>query len=268
MNDDVTQSLKDTENALRDFIALVLGNDFGKGWVEKCGLPQERILKWRERKEVEEKRQKGGTVEERLIYYADFYDVLNILKKNWGKFAPALGELKTMEVYLNELEKLRDPDAHRRELLPHQKHLAAGIAGEVRTRLIRYRSKLETAEDCFPRIESIRDNLGNILSSNSRTLGQKKTILRPGDFLEFVVTASDPSGESLEYQMSVGNLMYSKSTLSEWQSSHEFRLSITEHHIRKDFYVGFSIKSPRPYHAHEKFDDRKLFDYVVLPKRS
>ena len=31
-----------------------------------------------------------------------------------------------MEVWLNELEALRDADAHRRELLPHQKHLALG----------------------------------------------------------------------------------------------------------------------------------------------
>ena len=34
--------------------------------------------------------------------------------------------------------------------------------GEIRTRLIRYRSKLETSEDYFPKIESARDSLGNI----------------------------------------------------------------------------------------------------------
>ena len=44
-----------------------------------------------------------------------------------------MGEWKTMEVWLDELEKLRNPDAHRRELLPHQKQLAAGIAGETGT---------------------------------------------------------------------------------------------------------------------------------------
>jgi hypothetical protein len=45
-----------------------------------------------------------------------------------------------MDVFVSELGKLRDPDAHRRELLPHQKHLVYGIAGEVRTRITRYAS--------------------------------------------------------------------------------------------------------------------------------
>ena len=82
MNADITQSLKDTENALRDFISEVLKAAHGEIWVLQCGLPQERIVKWRERKQVEEKRQTGGVVEERLIYYADFFDIQNIIKKN------------------------------------------------------------------------------------------------------------------------------------------------------------------------------------------
>src|SRR5215210_4649985 len=137
---DVTQALKDTENALRDFIALVLPATLGSDWVDKCGVSAERVAKWRERKRAEEKRQEAGVVEERLIYYADFYDLKTILRKHWAReFAAALGDWKTMEVWLSELEKLRDPDAHRRELLPHQQHLVLGIAGEIRTRLVRYR---------------------------------------------------------------------------------------------------------------------------------
>ena len=52
---DVTQSLKDTENALRDFIALVLGQAFGSDWIDKCGASPDRIEKWKERKSAEEK---------------------------------------------------------------------------------------------------------------------------------------------------------------------------------------------------------------------
>ena len=51
------------------------------------------------------------------MYYADFYDLRTILKKWAGEFSNALGDWKTIEVWLTELEKLRDPDAHRRELL-------------------------------------------------------------------------------------------------------------------------------------------------------
>jgi hypothetical protein len=37
-----------------------------------------------------------------------------------------------MKVRLSVLERLRDPDAHRRESLAHQKHMALGIEGEIR----------------------------------------------------------------------------------------------------------------------------------------
>lgn len=59
-----------------------------------------------------------------------------------------------MEVFLTELEKLRDPEAHRRELMPHQKALAYGISGEIRTQITRFRSEQDTGESYFPRIES------------------------------------------------------------------------------------------------------------------
>jgi hypothetical protein len=119
---DVTQALKDTENSLRDFISDSLGRNLGQDWIDRCGVSPERIERWKERREVETKRQNSGSVEERLLYYADFYDLKVILKKHWsGEFSTVFGDWKKMEVWLTELEKLRDPDAHRRELLPHQK---------------------------------------------------------------------------------------------------------------------------------------------------
>ena len=92
-NIDVTQALKDSENALRDFITSVLREKLGESWIDCSGVSSERIDKWKERKASETKRQKAGVVEERLIYYADFYDLHTILKKHWdGVFSTALGD--------------------------------------------------------------------------------------------------------------------------------------------------------------------------------
>ena len=198
MSTDVTQALRDAENALRDFIAHVLMEKLGADWEKTCGVSEERLENWRKRKAVEAKRQDAGVVDERLIYYADFYDLRVILKKHWTHFAPALDDLKTTEVWLSELEKLRDADAHRRELLSHQRDLIVGISGEIRTKIARYRSSHETSDAYFPRIEYAADNLGN-----SWKLGDSSTIitgksLRPGDVLEFVVTATDPLGQELD----------------------------------------------------------------------
>lgn len=261
---DVTQALKDTENALRDFIAVVLQKSLGDYWVQNCGVTQERVEAWTERKAVEEKRQESGAVEERLIYYADFYDLKTILKKHWtGEFSSALGDWKTMEVWLTEVEKLRDPDAHRRELLPHQKHLVLGIAGEIRTRLVRYRSKQETSDDYFPRIESVRDNFGNIWTLG-QSLREPKTILRPNDMLEFVITASDPLGGELEYALDA-NRPFQRRTERIWQKTNSLHLVIEEEDIGTRFRVHLLIRSLRQYHAFSDCDDSSIWVYAVLP---
>ncbi|MGO8761129.1 MAG: Swt1 family HEPN domain-containing protein, partial [Desulfobaccales bacterium] len=176
---DISQILKDTENALRDFIAFILSQKNGPEWEANCGVSSERLRKWEERKDVEVKRQKTGAVDERLIYYADFYDLKTILKKHWEHFAPALGELKEMEAWLSALEKLRDPEAHRRELLPHQKSLIEGLSGEIRTKITRYRSRLETAEGYYPRIEFAADNLGNSWKPGEGNYIRTGLILKP-----------------------------------------------------------------------------------------
>ncbi len=260
---DVTQSLKDAENALRDFIGTVLTTKHDQQWLDHTGVSPERLAKWAERKETEAKRQRGGVVEERILYYADFYDLSTILKKNWGDFAPALGEWKTMEVWLKELERLRDPDAHRRELLPHQKHLILGISGEIRNQIVRYRSKQETADDVFPRIESARDSLGNIFTPavmGGTTVGTK-TVLRPGDMIDFVVTATDPLGEELSYSLR-DHVHWDE---HKWQSSASFSIRIEDAHISAQFGIELSIKSPRKHHARSSCDDSVMFVYQVLP---
>jgi len=264
MEVDVTQALKDAENSLRDFISSILGRKLGANWASNCGVSSERVQIWQARKAEEEKRQKFGTVEERLIYYADFYDLKTILKKNWGgEFSEAFGDWKTMEVWLDELGRLRDPDAHRRELLPHQKHLAAGIVGEIRTRIVRYRSKQETSEDYFSRIESARDNFGNIFPSGTGLSVFTKTILRPNDVIEFVITASDPYDAQLEYGIRAEELNHNIS----WQKENSFSVKITEDCIKDSYHIGLYIISPRKHHAIGHCDDNVQFIYTVLPSK-
>jgi HEPN superfamily Swt1-like protein len=260
---EITQALKDTENALRDFIGFILQQKLGTEWIDKSGVSNDRIEIWKKRKKSEEKRQEAGVVEERLIYYADFFDLRTILQKNWQEFAPALGDWKTMDVWLGELEKLRDPEAHRRELLPHQKNLISGISGEIRNRLIRYRSKQETTQDYFPRIESVRDSLGSIWTPEEHTsyLPTKK-VLRVGDTLDFVITANDPLGETLEYGFDNRRI-----TNIQWQDHGTFSIRITEEDIGRYYTPRFCIRSRRKHHAFTNYDDSVEFYYSVLPDR-
>jgi len=87
---DITQSLKDAENSLRDFISSVLSQSHGTDWVDKCGVSLERLLFGKNEK-YQRKKAGSGVVDERLIYYADFYDLKTIMKKHWsGEFSKAL----------------------------------------------------------------------------------------------------------------------------------------------------------------------------------
>ena len=267
MSIDITQELRNTENALRDHIAGVLSAKLGPEWIEACGVSDDRLTRWRERKQIEVKRQETGVVDERLIYYADFYDLRTILKKHWSHFAEALGEWRTMEVYLLELERLRDPDAHRRELLPHQKHLILGIGGEIRTRLVRYRSKQEKLEDYFPRIESARDSLGNIWTPSNPGVANvvlTEHVLRPGDQVDYMVTATDPLGEPLQYGIEVGR----RWEPTNWGSNNSFTVTITDDDIGKYFGVSLKIRSSRKHRAAREHDAKVEFSYTVLPTRS
>jgi Swt1-like HEPN len=263
---DVTQALRDTENALRDFVAARLEQTLGSDWIEGCGVTPERVETWKARKEDEERRQEAGVVDERLLYYADFYDLKTILKKHWqGDFSDALGEWKRFEVLFDELTRFRDPDAHRRELLPHQQSLVVGIAGDISSRLVRWRSRHETADDCFPRIESARDSLGNLWvpSANRHVhVFPTETTLRPGDRIDFVVTARDPEDLPLEYSLSAG------AAGPEWQKSGVFSFTVEAEHIGDTLVVSLAIRSPRSYHAHSNDDDSVIFGYTVLPARS
>ncbi|MGB2990758.1 MAG: Swt1 family HEPN domain-containing protein [Candidatus Zixiibacteriota bacterium] len=262
---DISQVLRDAENALRDFIAFKLQKSIGDSWIERCGVSPARIEKWKERKEIEEKKQVAGVVEERLIYYADFYDLTTILKHRWPEdFSEVFGKWKEMEVWLSTLEDLRNPEAHRRELLPHQKQLAAGIAGDIRTRIVRYRSKDVGVDNYFARIESARDNHGNLFTAGESGSVNTGIVLHPGEDLEFIITASDPYGQKLQYGLLAGSGL-------RWQDSNEFALKITADHIGREFTVIFYIRSERDYHAHRfgqwGCDDFVVFTYTVLPSR-
>jgi hypothetical protein len=254
-----SEALKEVENSLRDFISNFLEQNIGKDWFDSCGITPERIIKWKERKEIEEKTQKYSAIEKRLLYYSDFYDLINIIDKNWDKgFKDVFGDKTTMMVFLHLLEDFRNPEAHRREFLPHQKHLILGISGEIRNRIILYRSKKETGEDYFPRLESVKDNLGNSWVQGDMEWLTTKSTLRVGDTIQFLITATDPLGEDLEY---------SCLSKSKWQNSKTIEIQLTEKEIGKNSNFTIAIRSMRNYHARGIYDDAAFFFYLILPKK-
>ena len=67
-DNDITQNLRSTEDALGDFIAEFLEQKFGPNWIYECEMPETKIEEWEKRKKEEEAKQTSGSVEQRLIY--------------------------------------------------------------------------------------------------------------------------------------------------------------------------------------------------------
>ncbi|MES2680235.1 MAG: hypothetical protein V4635_10135 [Bacteroidota bacterium] len=256
---EVSQALKDAENSLRDFIQSSLSDKFGHEWPASSGISAERIVKWNERKIVEQKRQSNGTPDDRLIYFADFYDLKTLLHKNWPNvFSQVFGEWKEMDVFLTILESFRDTDAHRRELLSFQKHLVFGISGQIRSKIVRYRSMNITRTEYFPKFESIKDNYGNIWTPEKEPQINTNVILRPNDNIEFILTASDPEGLPIEYKIH---------GFTEWSQNSSIEYVVQKKDIAKLATFMVVLRSPREYHAHQNlFDDVVMFFYSILPK--
>jgi len=255
-------ALISVENSLRDLIEYTLSKIYGDQWLNCCGVTLDRIEKWREKHASDSRKMEySGIVESRIIYYSDFYDLLPILKKHWESiFKSVFGNLKRMEVYMDLLETFRNCSAHGRDYLPHHNYLVLGIVGDIRTAIIKYRSKMETSEDFYPRFESIRDNLDNV-GNYLNYIVSTGNILRIGDTISFVLTASDPFGEPVEFLMYVPGAQY----ISPWTTNNKLEFTFTNKTVGKVVTIAFQLRSQREFHAKGEFDDYIEFQYEVLP---
>ena len=263
----VSESLASAENSIRNLIVYILTKAYGESWPENCGISEERISKWREKQETESKRLSRS--DPRLIYYSDFYDLLPIIKKNWNNgIKDVFLDQTKITIYLSILDKFRNPDAHRRTLMPNEQHLILGITGEIRTIITRYFSLMESGESYYSRIELAQDNLGNTLHAGENKIKFTENKLRPGDILQFKVSASDPLDEEIIYGLSVNSYPVHK----EWNSTGDFEFEIKEIHVAKQMFITLAVKSTRKFNATTetwlgKVDDIAKFGYEILPPR-
>lgn len=262
----VSEALAAAENALRDLIETVLGGT--PDWLKASGLSPERIAKMEGRQQVEAKSRGGGVanVERRVLYFAELYDLQTILDKHWQKFAPCLGDRKTFLPMFDRMEDLRNPEAHGRELLPFERHLALGIAGEIRNRVAIFRSGSEPTKQYFPHIEAIRDQFGHVVSGTSHGpasgLAETGITLHPGDEVVFELRAWDPEGVALRWEFAIPSHEASRSIAPE---EGLFTWRVRDVHIGERVMAFFSIVSSRPYHRNGDDDDFAMFAYRVLP---
>ncbi|OKS86003.1 hypothetical protein [Mucilaginibacter polytrichastri] len=257
---DIEEELKILENSVRDILNLVLFNKHGTNWEDFLKISPDRVENWKKRKDVEIARFKGVALETRLLYYSDFYDLKNIIDKHWDDgLVNVFQEKKSTLLFLEEAEKFRDPNAHRRELFEYQKHLIKGISGELRIRIMKFRGKRQNPDGFFPVIEAVKDSLGNG-ASNTVYAQQIITnqIIKVGDSIEIIGYSSDPLGGDIEYSIErIGK--------KNWSLENKKVINFTVSDIGKACDIQVMVRSKRDYHAYSSFDDYVDFRYLVIP---
>jgi hypothetical protein len=256
---DYTDDLAAAENSLRRIIERVGRDTYGDDWLARLGISDAIIRRWRANRDREHSARGGGIEEERLIYFSNFGDLEKLIVDNWALFEPVFIDRGQTTVYLSKLRELRNPDAHRRELTEGEKSLIIGISSELRTRVTRYLCRRDTPDEFFPRLESMRDSLGNPFEKNYRP------VIRVGDVLEFIAEGWDPEGGQLEFQWSVSP--HSDLTFQDWSTNNRFTWRVQDNQVANPTWVNLNMRGPREPHAEGSRDAGWSMAYTVLPAR-
>ena len=265
-----TISLKHTENALRGIIEFVMRKAIGDDWIYNCGVDDEVIKKWFVR--AEEDQHRLGTMDQRLLFYADFYTIKTLILRNWDRgFADVFGKKKRVEVLLDLMESFRNPDAHRRELLPYHIELVNGIDGWIRTHISRYYMSEENAVSYYAKIDSVATSIGATWSVG-QPIQQKLAIkVRVGSRVDVTVTATDPQNRPLNFHCV---LLVPGAVVEKQSPNGKFSFEVESKHVYNDAILSVGAESDGEYHPKimhgttQKVDDQISFIFDILPPLS
>ncbi|MUM16178.1 hypothetical protein FZI91_11490 [Mycobacterium sp. CBMA271] len=257
---DIYSQLVAAETAFREIVRATIGptwiDDFTADKVE--GLEAKRT--------EEDKRRDGVSVSQDLLDYTEAFHLKSLVLKHWDKTGPILDDKKRTEVYLNAMLDVRNTIAHARPVVPHERQLLAGIAGQIQNLISVYRSGSETADAYYASINYARDSFGVEGRRDGVGSGDRKR-LKIGQVIEFDFSATDPHDREIEWTFSIYDNGRSRSghlgiALG---PSATFLWTVGEEEVGEQIDLWVSIANESPYQRNGTCDDRVCFGYSVSP---
>ena len=243
------QIITEYENNLRSIILYLIGESDDSHYL----VSEDRVLNWKEKREIEEKKYKGVLIERRLLYYSDFYDLKNIILKNWERFLPIFHDKKRFEVLFSEVEKYRNTLAHGRQITSGQENLINGINSDLKNLISIYHNKNEMKDDYFIRITKVSDNMGNVWQGRNKP----RPTLRVGEY-EVNIEAVDPKDRLILYSVSCTGLKKIN------QDSGRFRFTIPLSIVGQR--VALILRAYTP-DCEYKNETAEVIKMTILPKK-
>ncbi|QXP55185.1 hypothetical protein H0I25_14000 [Cellulophaga sp. HaHa_2_95] len=241
------------ENTLRKLITSVIGFNDNTDYK----VSSERLNKWKEKRDIESKKNNGILFESRIIFFSDFYDLKTIIDKNWELFLPILNEKKRFSVFFKEIEQYRNTVAHGRKLIKSQEDLLSGILMDLKNSITQYHNRNEKMDDYFIEIIKVSDNIGSSWGESIFSKSKKPTI-RVGDEYELLVEANDPKDREIEYK-----LFHFTGKLKINQKSNRFNFTIDESLIGQNIMILVTAYTPD---SEYKNESSMKINLTVLPK--
>lgn len=231
------EAINVVETVLRRAVRQVLGDS----WHEGTGVDRAKL---EDRREEERKRRTGATVDADLLSYTHLYELKQIIKKRWAEFKPIFAKEDRFFVYMKRLEDFRNAPMHCRSLLPFERALLEGIAGELRNELTLWRSSQAPDMSWYPTVESITDSLGNLIPTGISVTPSR---LQVGDEITFRCVGWDPQDRELNWTL---NAMAMQGPQLDRQVGTEATLTwhISPAHVAEQSIVTISMLSSGEYH--------------------
>lgn len=272
---DPGQALTMAETALRNLMTSAYKDAYGPEWLLR--VAPTKIDEWQARAETElSARGRKGViaVPNAGLSYANFFDLVAIAERHWEPLSGALGKKASTLTLLKRLENLRNAVGHSRPLLPFERDLVSGIAGQIRNQVTIFMSAQDDAGDIYPRIESVTDSFGRRIESTTvegEVAGQAAdapyVIVRPGDEVRFECIGVDPQGRQLQWNLfSVLNGHQGLRTVTEEGGSVQLLWSVDDAEVNESHAVIIHLKTlDTPYHRFGNYDHRAYFLFRVRP---
>lgn len=271
-------AIKQCESALRQLMGYAYQQHYGDRWLERISSETERAEWAKQARRAAKKNVSEGVVREnRPLDFTYFRDLVGIAENHWTPIAEALDrgvsdpDKSLTLALLKRLRNVRNDIGHSRPLVTHQKDLASGIAGEIRSKVTIYMSSTDPVGDIYPRIESITDSFGNRIDSVGPVDGEiagsciTELVLSLGEVVTFTATGFDPQGRQLRWKMH-HNHSVPEEFVSESGAPIDITWTVTENDVSESTTVELYMSAEDArFKRWAAFDHRAYFRYKVRP---
>lgn len=249
------------ETALREVVRTGIGDQWTSDFTA------DKLAALEAKRTEEDKRRDGVAVSQDLLDYTEAYHLQTLILKHWDAVQPILQDKKRTETHLKTMLSIRNTIAHARPVAPFERHLLAGVAGQIQNLLSLYRSSSNGPDAFYASINYVRDSFGEQITDNN---DRQATIPRVsvGQTISFECSATDPKSRELTWTFSLQSDHYPRIPVelgTAFGANTTFEWKVSEDHVGENQRLTAFVRNSSKYQRNGGSDASVTFLYRVNP---